>query len=118
VGQKKINLERAFGSATKRHKRRKEIEQKPQCLAMNPFTQQVKHSRNNSVTSLRCFVLRVPFCGHSTAGFGINPISAAERTEANEANEGQMDAGGSQNDLFASSRQGNPFQLCSLCFLL
>jgi hypothetical protein len=49
---------------------------------------------------------------------GINPISEAERTEANEANEGQMDGGGSQNDLFASSRQENPFQLCSLCFLL
>jgi hypothetical protein len=62
-------LEKAFGSATKRHKRRKEIEQKPQCLAMNPFTQQVKHARNNSVTSLLCFVLLVLFCGNSTAGF-------------------------------------------------
>jgi hypothetical protein len=70
-GRESVILERAFGSATKRHKRRKEIEREPQCLAMNPFTQQVKHSRNNSVTSLRCFVLRVPSCGHSTAGFGV-----------------------------------------------
>jgi hypothetical protein len=38
-----INLEKAFGSAAKRHKRRKEIEQKPHCSAVNPFTQQVKH---------------------------------------------------------------------------
>ena len=34
-----MNLEKAFGLATKRHKKRKRIERKPLCPAMKPFTQ-------------------------------------------------------------------------------
>jgi hypothetical protein len=71
---KAINLKKAFGSATKRHKRRKGIEGTPLWLANNSFTHEVKPSRNKSAAFPLCFAPLVPFCGNSPAGFSIKDM--------------------------------------------
>jgi hypothetical protein len=48
---------------------------------MNPFTQQVQPSLNDSVTSSLRFVLLVPLRGNSTAGFRIIRRAANELQE-------------------------------------
>ena len=69
-------LKKAFGSATKRHKRRKGVASRKRCLAMKAFPQPGEKSASWFGEFSLCFVLRVPFGGHSTAGFRFIRIHA------------------------------------------